>query len=220
MTHLLARVEERLRAALGEPEARASVTFLGAGRIEVLRFLGREEESGPTLVRYVTLGMSAEPMAGPPEALGAGGAAGAPFGAGPGVTVLDPEHGPRAELVLTLRAGRAATDGVLRPLAVLASSPQVEGVIVAPDASLDLGEPLWPGAPFTSVLVGEPEPPLPDAAESAEPGDAVRFLPLSPMTPAEAAVKRARGAGELRGRWRRHGIDPRDPLRTGVPLTG
>ena len=43
-----------------------------------------------------------------------------------------------------VRAGRADTDKVLRPLAVLAASPQVEGVIVAPGASLDVGEPLWP----------------------------------------------------------------------------
>ena len=214
MTQLLARVEERLRAALGEPEARASVTFLGAGRIEVLRYLGRDGQDGPVLVRYVTLGMSAEPMAGPPEAR-------EPVpGVAPGVSVLDPDRGPRAELVLTLHAGRAATDGVLRPLAVLASAPQVEGVVVTPGASLDLGEPLWPGAPFTSVLVGEPEPPLPGATEGRGPAQAVRFLPVLPLTPAEAALKRARGAEELHARWRRHGVDPRDPLRRGVPLTG
>ena len=62
-------------------------------------------------MRYATLGMAAEPSA----------------------------RGP-AELVLTLRAGRAATDGVLRPLAVLAASPQVEGAVVAPGASFDLGD--------------------------------------------------------------------------------
>ena len=45
---------------------------------------------------------------------------------------------------------------MLRPLAVLAASPQVEGVVVAPGASLDVGGPLWAGAAFTAVLVAEP----------------------------------------------------------------
>ena len=45
---------------------------------------------------------------------------------------------------------------MLRPLAVLAASPQVEGVVVAPGGSLDIGGPLWPGAPFPAVLVAEP----------------------------------------------------------------
>ena len=127
-------VDSRLRETLGEPGARASVTFLGTERIEVLRFV--DADAGT--VRYATLGMSSAPMTDPAEVL------------------ADPERGPRAELLLTVRAGIADTDKVLRPLAVLAASPQVEGVVVAPGASLDTGEPLWPGAPFTSVLVAEP----------------------------------------------------------------
>ncbi len=123
MGEVLALVEARLRTALGEPDARAAVTFLGTDRIEVLRFVDGD------LVRYATLGMSARPMADPTAVL------------------ADPVKGPRAELVLTVRAGLADTDKVLRPLAVLASTPQVEGVIVAPGASLDVGEPLWPDAP-------------------------------------------------------------------------
>ncbi|MFR9724061.1 suppressor of fused domain protein [Streptomyces sp. MS19] len=192
---VLPLVEERLRAALGEPDARAAVTFLGTERVEVLRFTG-----GGT-VRYATLGMAAAPMA------------------DPAAVVADPERGPRAELLLTFRAGAADTDRVLRPLAVLAASPVVEGVVVAPGASLDLGEPLWPGAPFTSVLVGDPGDPVPDLALPA-PLDPVRFLPLLPMTPHETAWKRARGAEALRERWRAHGVDPRDPGRAGVPLSG
>ncbi|MBQ0983852.1 suppressor of fused domain protein [Streptomyces sp. F63] len=186
-------VEARLSSALGEPDARAAVTFLGADRIEVLRFRDGD------LVRYATLGMSAHPMT------------------DPAAVVADPVRGPRAELVLSVRPGRADTDQVLRPLAVLAASPQVEGVVIAPGASLDLGEPLWPGAPFGAVLVAEPGG-LVEDLELDEPMDPVRFLPLLPMTANEAAWKRVHGAAALEERWLAHGTDLRDPLRAGVPL--
>ncbi|MFD8012851.1 suppressor of fused domain protein [Streptomyces sp. NPDC058955] len=195
MGEVLALVEARLRTALGEPDARAAVTFLGTDRIEVLRFV--DAEAG--LVRYATLGMSAAPMADPTAAL------------------ADPVKGPRAELVLTVRLGRADTDKVLRPLAVLAATPQVEGVIVAPGASLDVGEPLWPGAGFTSVLVAESGG-LVEDLELDEPMDPVRFLPLLPMTPNEAAWKRVHGAQALEERWLAKGTDLRDPLRGSVAL--
>ncbi|MFF7179372.1 suppressor of fused domain protein [Streptomyces sp. NPDC008121] len=193
MGQVLALVEARLRTALGEPDARAAVTFLGTDRIEVLRFLDGD------VVRYATLGMSAQPMADPTAAL------------------ADPVKGPRAEFVLTVRAGLADTDKVLRPLAVLASAPQVEGVIVAAGASLDVGEPLWPGAPFSSVLVAESGG-LVEDLELDEPMDPVRFLPLLPMTSNEAAWKRVHGAKALEERWLTHGTDLRDPLRTSVRL--
>ncbi|MFC5718818.1 suppressor of fused domain protein [Streptomyces gamaensis] len=209
MADVLALAEARLRSALGEPDARASVTFLGTDRIEVLRFPA--EDSGGELVRYATLGMSAQPMTDP--AASAGGGIAAP----PSVVLADPLRGPRAELLLTLRRGRADTDRVLRPLAVLAASPQVEGLVVAPGASLDTGEPLWPGAPFTSVLVAESGG-LVEDLETDAPLDPVRFLPLLPMTPGEAAWKRVHGAAALQERWLRYGTDLRDPLRRGVPL--
>ncbi|MFE4861981.1 suppressor of fused domain protein [Streptomyces sp. NPDC056670] len=193
MVDVLALVEARLRTALGEPDARAAVTFLGTDRIEVLRFTDGD------IVRYATLGMSALPMADPTSAL------------------ADPVKGPRAELVLSVRAGLADTDKVLRPLAVLAASPQVEGLVVAPGASLDLGEPLWPGAPFASVLVAEPGG-LVEDLELDAPLDPVRFLPLLPMTSNEAAWKRVRGAAELEERWLARGTDLRDPRRNSVPL--
>lgn len=197
MAEILALVEARLRSALGEPDARASVTFVGTDRFEVLRF--PDARDGGDLVRYATLGMSAQPMADPSAVL------------------ADPVKGPRAELVLSVRAGLAPTDQVLRPLAVLAASPQVEGVIVAPGASLDVGGPLWPGAPFGSVLVGEAGGLVPDLELDA-PREPVRFLPLLPMTPNEAAWKRVRGARELQERWLSHGTDLRDPLRSSVAL--
>lgn len=193
MGDVLALVEARLRTTLGEPDARAAVTFLGTDRIEVLRFRDGD------LVRYATLGMSATPMTDPTAAL------------------ADPVKGPRAELVLSVRAGLADTDKVLRTLAVLAASPQVEGLVVAPGASLDVGGPLWPKAPFGSVLVAEGGG-LVEDLELDPPMDPVRFLPLLPMTANEAAWKRVKGAQELQERWLSHGTDLRDPLRTGVPL--
>ncbi|WP_326720810.1 MULTISPECIES: suppressor of fused domain protein [unclassified Streptomyces] len=193
MADVLPLVEARLRSALGESDARAAVTFLGTDRVEVLRFTEGD------IVRYATLGMSAQPMADPTS------------------VVADPVKGPRAELILSVRAGSADTDKVLRPLAVLAASPQVEGLIVAPGASLDVGEPLWPGAPFTSVLVAEPGG-LVEDLDLDEPADPVRFLPLLPMTPNEAAWKRVHGAGALQERWLSGGTDLRDPLRKSVPL--
>ncbi|MDF2270055.1 suppressor of fused domain protein [Streptomyces coacervatus] len=197
MVDVLPLVEARLRTALGEPDARAAVTFLGTDRIEVLRFQDDSREGD--IVRYATLGMSAQPMSDPTAVL------------------ADPVKGPRAELVLSVRGGLADTDKVLRPLAVLAASPQVEGVIVAPGASLDVGEPLWSGAPFSSVLVAEPGG-LVEDLELDEPLDPVRFLPLLPMTPNEAAWKRVHGAQALQERWLTNGTDLRDPSRKSVPL--
>jgi hypothetical protein len=193
MAEILALVESRLRTAFGDPDARAAVTFLGTDRIEVLRFAEGD------LVRYATLGMSAHPMTDPTA------------------VVADPVRGPRAELVLTVRAGLAATDKLLRPLAVLAASPQVEGLVVAPGASLDVGAPLWDGAPFSSVLVAEPGG-LVEDLELDEPMDPVRFLPLLPMTANEAAWKRVHGAAALQERWLARGTDLRDPLRSAVEL--
>ncbi|MFC1417405.1 suppressor of fused domain protein [Streptacidiphilus cavernicola] len=195
---VLSAVEARLTTTFGEPDARAAVTFLGTDRIEVLRFLagGADGADGAGLVRYATLGMSAAPMGDPTSA------------------VADPLRGPRAELLLTVRGGR---DEVLRPLATLAAAPQVEGLVVAPGASLDLGGPLWEGAPFTAFLVAEPGG-LVEDLELPDPADPVRFLPLLPMTPNEAAHKRVHGAAELQERWLRHGTDLRDPERRGVPL--
>ncbi|MFJ6794540.1 suppressor of fused domain protein [Streptomyces sp. NPDC091268] len=193
MAEILALVEARLRSTFGEPDARAAVTFLGTDRIEVLRFAEGD------LLRYATLGMSAHPMTDPTA------------------VVADPVRGPRAELVLTVRAGAAATDTLLRPLAVLAASPMVEGLVVAPGASLEVGEPLWDGAPFSSVLVAEPGG-LVEDLELDEPMDPVRFLPLLPMTPNEAAWKRVHGAAALQERWLARGTDLRDPLRSAVSL--
>ena len=71
---------------------------------------------------------------------------------------LDPVRGPRAEVVLRLRdPGRFPA--LARSLAVLAATPAVDGVVLVADALIDLGSPLWKGAPFTAVLLGRSDIP-------------------------------------------------------------
>jgi hypothetical protein len=188
---VLLQVEAHLLSVLGQDSGRAGICFLGAERIDVLRF-GPDPEG---LVRYVTLGLSRAPM-GDPGAL----------------VVL--EDGPRAELVLSVHDRH---DSVLRRLAVLAASPSVEGVVLLPGAGLDLGEPLWDGAPFSAVLVGAPGGLVPDLTLDAD-HEPVRFLPLLPMTRNEAAWKRVHGAQALEQRWLERGTDLRDPRRAEVDL--
>lgn len=196
---MLAAVEGHLLATLGEfarPSGRVAVSFLGAERIEVLRF--GPDQSG--LVRYATLGMSRVPMADPTAVL------------------IETSSGPRAELVISMRGSQ---DSVARRLAVLAASPTVEGLVITPGASLDLGEPLWDGAAFRAVLVGEPNGLIADLAlgPENEGRDPVRFLPLLPMTANENAYKRVHGAAAIEELWLTHGTDLRDPRRDSVSLT-
>ncbi|MBB5912449.1 hypothetical protein BJY24_001316 [Nocardia transvalensis] len=186
-------VDEVRAAALGHfgvsSADSASVTFLGLEPIEILRIPDGD------LVHYVTLGGARHPMTDPTAAL------------------ADPERGPRAELVLTLRGGAHA--GLAKGLGILVASPAVEGVVLQADALLDLGEPLWHNAPFTAALLGAaelPEVPLP------EPAEPVRFLSVTPITATEAAWVRVRGADALREAWGEAGIDVHDPGRGAANL--
>lgn len=169
-----------------EPDS-ASVTFLGLERLEILRF-------GPTpdgVVHYVTLGCSRHPMT---EAAS---------------DIADPMRGPRAEVVLALRA-TTSTAGLARSLAVVAATPAVEGVVLVADALIDLSGPLWDGAPFTAVLLGDSAiPDLPLAA----PRDPVHFLAATPVTQTEAAWVRLKGAEAMRQAWLDDGVDVLDPNR-------
>jgi hypothetical protein len=188
---LLLQVEAHLLSVLGQDSGRAGVSFLGTERIDVLRF-GPDPDG---LVRYATLGLARAPMG------------------DPGELVVLPD-GPRAELVLSVRG---LHDSVLRRLAVLAASPAVEGLVLAPGAGLDVGEPLWDESRFSAVLVAGPGGLVPDL--EVGPGlQPVRFLPLLPMTPNEAAWKRVHGAAALEERWLRSGTDLRDPDRDEAPL--
>jgi hypothetical protein len=188
---LLVEVEAHLLGAFGQDSGRAGVSFLGAERIDVLRF---GPDSGD-LVRYATLGLSRAPMGDPGE-------------------MLVPDDGPRAELVLSVHG---LHDTVLRRVAALAASPAVEGLVIGPGASLDVGEPLWDGARFSAVLVGEPGGLVADLPVGGD-RQPVRFLPLLPMTPHEAAFKRVHGAAALEGCWLRSGTDLRDPHRPQAEL--
>jgi Suppressor of fused protein (SUFU) len=172
----------------------ASVTFLGAEAVDVLRY-----RSGPSgndgVVHYVSLGCSRHPMV------------------DPAVVVADPDRGPRAEVVLRLRNPGPVT-GLARSVAVVAASPTVEGVVLTPDALVDLGTPLWERpsgrAPFTAVLLGDS-----DIADLPldPPRDPVRFLSATPITATEAAWVRLKGAEAMRDAWRSDGVDVTDPNR-------
>jgi hypothetical protein len=185
---LLLGVELHLLAVLGQDSGRARVSFLGTDEIQVLRF-GPDDEG---LTRYATLGMSGAPMSDPAETVAT--------------------DGPRVELLLSLRQPQ---DDVFRTLAVIAASPSVEGLVLAPGAGIDLGQPLWEGSPFSAVLVAEPGGLVPDLGTAAGP---VRFLPLLPMTRNEAAWKRVHGAAALEERWLIQGTDLRDPWRAEADL--
>ncbi|MFD4402823.1 suppressor of fused domain protein [Nocardia sp. NPDC058499] len=191
-------VVERVRAAVARhfevdtaAVDTASVTFLGLEPIEILRI------PGDGVVHYATVGGSRHPMGDPSAVL------------------ADPVRGPRAELLLTLRAESGSGAGVARSLGVLAASPAVEGVVLQADALLDMGEPLWRDAPFTAVLLGSGE--IPDV-ELPEPAEPVQYFAVTPVTATEAAWVRVRGAQALRDAWAEAGIDVLDPARGAASL--
>lgn len=167
----------------GAEPVSAKVTFLGADAIEILRF-------GPTgdgTYHYVSLGCSRNPMTDPMA------------------MVSDDVAGPRAEVVVALR-GPTPT-GLARSIAVLASSPVVEGLVLEPDALIDLQQPLWEPAPFNAFLLGVGEIgeiPLP------EPYPPVRILSATPITATEAAWVRLKGAEAMRLAWAQDGVDVLD----------
>ncbi|MFB1297687.1 suppressor of fused domain protein [Mycobacterium sp. pW049] len=191
----MSEVTDRVRARLREHFARngvtadpdeASVTFLGTDRIGVLRFAG----PGDGAVHYVSLGCSQHPMVDPAE------------------MVADPVAGPRAEIVVALRGPSPA--GLSRSVAVVAAAPAVEGLILAPDALVDLETPLWEGAPFTAFLLGRSDI---DDVELPEPLSPVVVLSAVPITATEAAWVRLKGADAMRQAWVQDGVDPTDPRR-------
>lgn len=169
-----------------EPQL-ASVTFVGVERMDILRF--GPDRAG--VYHHVTLGCSRHPMA------------------DPSVVAVDPVRGPRAEVLLSLRGG-APGPGLARSLAVIAATPAVDSVVLAPELLVDLGSPLWQGAPFTAVLLqssGIPDLPL------ELPREPVRFLAAVPITPTEAAWVRLKGAQAMRQAWADDGVDVLDPRR-------
>lgn len=189
---VIARVGEHVEAHFGTPPAAsASVTFLGLEAIEVQCFTADD------LLHFVSVGCARDPMADPAE------------------MIADPERGPRAEVVVSLRPTGGIPTGLHKSVAILAAAPAVEGVILAPDGIVDLDEPMWSGAGFTAVLLGESG--VPDLTLDP-PRDPVRFLEAVPITATEAAWVRVRGADELRNAWKEAGIDCHDPARRAVSM--
>lgn len=196
MSDPLAAVNDHLRAHFAElgidsePDI-ASVTFLGVERIDVLRF-GPDPRPGlEEVYHHVSLGCSRYPMT------------------DSAASVADPLRGPRAEVVVSLRAG-TPTVGLARSVAVVAATPAVEGVVLSPGALVDLSGPLWSGAPFTAVLLGVSEIPEVPLVAPREP---VQFVSAVPITQTEGAWVRLKGADAMRQAWADDGVDVWDPLR-------
>jgi suppressor of fused protein SUFU len=186
VTDVLAEVRARLLAHFALEPDTASVTFLGTQSFDVLRF----GPDGDGVIHYVSLGCSREPMTDPAD------------------FASDPVRGPRAEVAVALRA--PTPTGLARSVAVLAAAPAVEGLVLAPDALVDLGSPLWDGAPFTAFLLGRSE--FGDI-ELPTPRDPVAVLSAIPITPTEAAWVRLKGAEAMREAWQTDGVDVLDPNR-------
>jgi len=192
----LAAVAAHLRAHFGslgmesEPDV-ASVTFLGVERIDVLRF-GPDPRPGlEDVFHHVSLGCSRYPMTDPSASLS------------------DPLRGPRAEIMLSLRA-TTPTTGLARAVAVIAATPAVEGVVLTPGALVDLSGSLWTSAPFTAVLLGVSD--FPELVLEP-PRDPVQFLSAVPISQTEGAWVRLKGADAMRQAWADDRVDVLDPLR-------
>jgi hypothetical protein len=187
LTEVRARLDEYFAAAGIDAEpVSASVTFLGAESIEVLRY----GPDGDGVYRYVSLGCSRHSMLDPTDMM------------------ADPTSGPRAEVVLALR-GPTPT-GLARSIAVVAAAPSVEGLVLGADALVDLETRLWEGAPFTAVLLGVSD--IGDV-ELAAPLEPVTVLSATPITATEAAWVRLKGAEAMREAWRVDGVDVLNPAR-------
>ncbi len=191
MTDVLAVVRARFddhfatAGMVGEPVS-ASVTFLGAEPVEILRY-GADPDG---VYHYVSLGCARRPMNDPMD------------------FVADDSAGPRAEVVMALR-GPTPT-GLSKSIAVVASTPAVEGLILVADALVDLETPLWAGAPFTAMLLGRSDV---DDVELTDTGESVTVLSATPITATEAAWVRLKGADAMREAWLADGVDVRDPRR-------
>ena len=195
MIDVLAKVRSHLsehfaRAGIIADPDEASVTFLGTERIDVLRF-GPDLSLGPDGVyHHVSLGCSRHPMFDPTE------------------MVTDALHGPRAEVVVALR-GPSPT-GLARSVAIVAAAPAVEGLILEPDALIDLESPLWESAPFTAFLLGRSDI---DDVPLTDPLPPVAVLSATPITATEAAWVRLKGADAMREAWQQDNVDVLDPTR-------
>lgn len=185
MSDVRAAVKAHLLEHFGSEPDTASVTFLGVEPIDILRFAGDAD-----VYHHVSLGCSRHPMAEPTD------------------FVADPNQGPRAEVMVSLR-GPTPT-GLSQSIAIAAAAPAVEGLVLVGDALIDLEAPLWERAPFTAMLLGPSEVPDLELPGLDQP---VRVFAATPITPTEAAWVRLKGADAMREAWSADGVDVRDPRR-------
>jgi hypothetical protein len=92
----------------------------------------------------------------------------------------------------------------------------VEGLVLVPDALVDLETPLWLATPFTAMLLSPSDI---DAVELPEPQSPVTFLSATPITATEAAWVRLKGADAMREAWQADGVDVLDPARRAAKPT-
>lgn len=190
---VLATVEAALLDRFGPQPARASVSFLGVERVEVLRW-----RSG-VVAQLATLGASRHPMSG-----------------GESMHV-DPVRGPRAEvLVRVLDDDGSASAALVRAMTMVAASPAVESIVLRPDSTIDLGASLAPGSHCTGFLIGASD--VPDVDPGIAEVEPVVLLEAWPVTANELAWARARGAGALREQLVAEGIDVADLSRRSASL--
>lgn len=183
-------VTSHLVDAMGSEPAKASVTFLGLEPVDILRFVEGDE------VVFASVGCSRHPMTDPTA------------------MVTDTDAGPRAEVVVRMRASDPLT-GLHRAVATVAAAPAVEGLILVPDALIDVSEPLWTGSSCTAILL---EPDAIDDCVLPAPAEPVQFLRAVPITANEAAWVRLKGAAALRDLWTESTIDVTDPHRGTAPI--
>lgn len=189
MSDVISAVSARLDEHFaGHRRDEAQVTFLGNQPMRLVRYVP-ESASGDDVVWYASLGCSSHPM--DPEA-------------------INPDPGaPRAEIVLGVRRG---IDAVGKTLAIIASSPAVEGVVLRDGLLIDLESPLWPGSSFTAVILTE----SPVADISGAWGADVVVYQAVPVTQTEAAWVRLKSAETLREAWAEADVDILDPDRSAV----
>ena len=211
---VVAAVEAALLERFGPDPARASVSFVGVERIEVLRWRDGD------VAQLSTLGASRHPMSDPTA------------------MHVDDVAGPRAEILVRVRDGRsrpALSDGLVRALAILAATPAVEGIVLKPESTVDLGEPVTPGSTCTGFVLRTA---LGEAADTGAgwrddetavlgsafiatevPGtEPVALLEAIPVTATELAWARAKGVPALRERLAIAGTDLSDVQRRAVSL--
>lgn len=111
-------------------------------------------------------------------------------------------HG--TELLLRLSP---PVDDVARALAVAATYPLRSNSPLAPGATITLSDPLWPRAPFRSLLFSSGEELIVYGAWH------VVLLTAVPVTDAELALHRLKGLSALEEGWAAIGAGPENPFR-------